>query len=211
MFIDNLVNMAHTYGIENQVINKNDLLKNASLFHGHQWCIYDQSEWRNLPVEFSFSRFPWLTPLRDEYDVCGGSATIRVESHVALASIAAQTNFITSQAAAKTFGSVDGRKVTDIAPPIVLPSFSATRLIPFGPGAAGRYGMANIAHIESMLGLLSIPGGNNAYLQILDIFNSNEFREEAETWYSNHGHNDADGCRPPGSGTERGGGTPYGI
>ena len=34
----------------------------------------------------------------------------------------------------------------------------------------------------------------------------------AEKWYSDHGHTDADGCHPPTrGGTERGGGTPYGI
>jgi hypothetical protein len=71
--------------------------------------------------------------------------------------------------------------------------------------------MANLNHIRSMLGLLGKPGGANSYLHLLDVYNSEEFRGAAEAWYSRHGHNDADGCRPPGHGTERGGGTPYGI
>ncbi|MBO5940489.1 MAG: hypothetical protein J6R18_04775 [Kiritimatiellae bacterium] len=209
--IDRLASIAHDYGIDEHVINRQALSKNAFLFHTRQWCVYDRSEWRDLPDEFDFSRFPWLTPLREEYNVCGGSATIRVEDHVALASLAAQTNFITSQAAAKTFGSANGPKVTDVSPAIILPSFSKTRLVPFGIGAAGRYGMANIFHVKSMLGLLSFPNGGNAYRNLLDVYNSDEFRAEAEAWYSNHGHNDADGCHPPGNGTERGGGSPYGI
>jgi hypothetical protein len=71
--------------------------------------------------------------------------------------------------------------------------------------------MANLNHIRSMLGLLGVPGGASAYLHLLKTFESEDFRQSAEKWYSEHGHNDADGCRPPGHGTERGGGTPYGI
>ena len=64
---------------------------------------------------------------------------------------------------------------------------------------------------KTLLGLLGRPDGANSYLHLLDMFASEEFRQAAEKWYSEHGHNDADGCRPPGKGTERGGGTPYGI
>ena len=210
-YVDALADMARDCGVDSAVVNRQALTTNATLFTEHQWCVYDQSEWRDLPGDFSFSRFPWLTPLRDEYNVCGGSATVRIEGSVELASIAAQTNFITAQAAAKTLGHVNGRKVTSVTPSIVLPSFSRTRLLPFGPGAAGRYGMANLGHIRSMLGLLGRPGGVNSYLYLLDVYSSESFRNAAETWYSQHGHGDADGCRPPGNGTERGGGTPYGI
>ena len=210
-YIDELADMARDCGVDSAVVNRQALTTNATLFAVRQWCVYDQSEWRDLPGDFSFSRFPWLTPLREEYNVCGGSATVRIEGSVELASLAAQTNFITAQAAAKTLGSVKGRKVTSVTPAIVLPSFSRTRLLPFGPGAAGRYGMANLNHIKSMLGLLGSPGGINSYLHLLDVYSSESFRNAAESWYSQHGHNDADGCRPPGNGTERGGGTPYGI
>ena len=210
-YIDELADMARDCGVDSAVVNRQALTTNATLFAVRQWCVYDQSEWRDLPGDFSFSKFPWLTPLREEYNVCGGSATVRIEGSVELASLAAQTNFITAQAAAKTLGSVKGRKVTSVTPAIVLPSFSRTRLLPFGPGAAGRYGMANLNHIKSMLGLLGSPGGINSYLHLLDVYSSESFRNAAESWYSQHGHNDADGCRPPGNGTERGGGTPYGI
>jgi hypothetical protein len=210
-FVGRLADIAHEYGIGNETVSRQGLAANAHLFTEHKWCVYDQSEWRDLPEEFSFSRFPWLTPLRDAYNVCGASATIRVEGSVSLTSIAAQTNFITAQAAAKTLGSVGGAKVTSVTPQIVLPSFSKTRLIPFGPGAAGRYAMADIGHIRSILGLLGSPNGANSYLHLLDVYNSESFRSAAEAWYSQHAHDDADGCRPPGRGTERGGGTPYGI
>ena len=210
-YVDALADMARDCGVDSAVVNRQALTTNATLFTEHQWCVYDQSEWRDLPGDFSFSRFPWLTPLREEYNVSGGSATVRIEDSVELSSLAAQTNFITAQAAAKALGHVKGRKVTSVTPSVVLPSFSRARLLPFGPGAAGRYGMADLNHIKSMLGLLGRPGGINSYLHLLDVYSSESFRNAAESWYSQHGHNDADGCRPPGKGTERGGGTPYGI
>jgi hypothetical protein len=101
-FVGRLADIAHECGIGNETVSRQGLAANAHLFTEHKWCVYDQSEWRDVPEEFSFSRFPWLTPLRDAYNVCGASATIRVEGSVSLTSIAAQTNFITAQAAAKT-------------------------------------------------------------------------------------------------------------
>ena len=210
--IPTLADFARACGIDDSVVNEPGLRTNATLFLERAWCIYDAGEWYDLPAEFRFPRFPWLTPLRDEYNTTGGSATIRVEGFAALSSIAAQTNFIAAQAAAKTLGQVNGLNVSKISPPLVLPSFSRARLIPFGPGAAGRYGMSNLRHIRSLLGLLGRTNGVSSYLSLLDTFNSDEFRSAAETWYSNHGHTDADGCHPPSrGGTERGGGTPYGI
>ena len=128
-----------------------------------------------------------------------------------LASLTAQTNHIAAQAAAKALGSYNGQRVIDILPPLVLPSFPRTRLVPFGVGAAGRYGMSDISHIRPMLGLLGRPNGASTYLNLLSLFDSDEFRAAAEKWYSDHGHHDTDGCRPISHGTERGGGTPYGI
>ena len=187
------------------------LVSNATLFARWPWCVYDQTEWHRLPDEFRFSRFPWIRPLQSRFDTIGGSATVRVEGDVALASLTAQTNYIAAQAAAKTFGSVYGERVTDISPPLVLPAFPRVRLVPFGVGAAGRYGMADLDIVKSLLGLLGKPGGISSYMSLLDKYRGSAFQNAAESWYSNHGHNDADGCRPPGSGTERGGGTPYGI
>ena len=69
--------------------------------------------------------------------------------------------------------------------------------------------MANLGHVRSMLGLLGKPGGVNSYLYLLDVYRSESFRNAAETWYSQHVHSEV--CRPPGKGTEPGGGTPYGI
>ena len=209
--IPELVNLAQDCGIDGNTVTESALASNAYVLAKYSWCVYDSSEWRDFPDDFSFSRFPWLTPFRDEYSVCGGSVTVRVEHNVALASLTAHTNFITAKAAAKALGGVHGRKVTSITPSIVLPVFSKARLVPFAPGAAGRHGMADLNHIRSLIGLLGSPGGANSYLHLLDVFESEEFRKAAEDWYSKHGHNDADGCRPPGKGTERGGGTPYGI
>ena len=210
--ISTLADFARDCGIDARDINEPGLRTNANLFAEGNWCIYDASEWRELPAEFNFSRFPWLSPLREEYNTSGGSATIRVEGAVALTSVAAQTNAITAQAAAKTLGRVNGMSVAKVSPPLVLPAFPRARLVPFGVGAAGRYGMSNINHVRSLLGLLGRQGGASSYLSLLEMFNSEGFRSAAEEWYSNHGHTDADGCHPPTKGgTERGGGTPYGI
>ena len=210
--IGTLADFARTCGIDERDISEPGLRTNANLFAEWSWCIYDASEWRELPAEFSFSRFPWLSPLREEYNTSGGSATIRVEGAVALTSVAAQTNAITAQAAAKTLGRVNGMSVAKISPPLVLPAFPRARLVPFGVGAAGRYGLSNINHVRSLLGLLGRQGGASSYLSLLETFNSEGFRSAAEKWYSDHGHTDADGCHPPTrGGTERGGGTPYGI
>ena len=210
-FIPELADMAKDCGLREEIVAEENLRTNAFILTKHVWCIYGDSEWRDFPADFSFSRFPWLTPFRDEYSVCGGSSTIRIEDFVPLASLTAQTNFITAQAAAKVLGSFRGRKVTATTPPIVLPVFSRTRLVPFGPGAAGRHGMANISHIRSLVGLLGKPNGANSYLHLLEVFECEEFRQAAEKWYSAHGHKDADGCQPPRKGSHRGGGTPYGI
>ena len=205
-----LADLARDCGFEDTVTEAG-LSSNANLLAVRPWCIHSQDEWSPYPDDFSFSRFPWLRPLQPRYDVMGGGATVRVEGTVALASLTAQTNFITAQAAAKALGSAYGGRVTDVSPPLVLPAFSRARLVPFAIGAAGRYGMADIDHIRSLLGLLGRPGGVSAYLGLLDTYRSSSFQEAAETWYTTHGHNDADGCHPPGHGKERGGGTPYGI
>ena len=209
--IGTLADFARDCGLHGDVVNEQGLKTNAMLFAERSWCVYDTAEWRGLPEEFSFSRFPWLTPLRDMYNTSGGSATVRVEGSVALTAVAAQTNAITAQAAAKTLGGAWGQKVGTTSPPLVLPCFDKARLVPFGPGAAGRYGMSHSRHIRGLLGLLG-RGGTSSYLGLLDVFNSNEFKTAAEKWYSGHGHNDADGCHPPSKGgTERGGGTPFGM
>ncbi len=210
--VGSLAALAREYGFDTAV-SEAALAKNASLFAEYGWFAYDQSEWAELPAELGFSRFPWLTPLQERYDTAGGAATVRVEGAVALTSIAAQTNAIAALAAAKALGSVRSRRVTDVAPPIVLPSFSQARLVPFAFGAAtGRRGMANLGHVRAMSGLLGQGGGASAYGSLLDAFGSDEFRSAAEKWYAEHGHTDADGCRPPSRhGTERGGGTSYGI
>ena len=210
-YIPELAGVAQDCGLDGDTVTVGGLTTNSYMLTKYSWCIYDRAEWRDFPADFSFSKFPWLTPFRDEYAVCGGSSTVRLEGYVSLASLTAQTNFITAQAAAKVLGSVNGQKVTSVTPSIVLPVFSRTRLVPFAVGAAGRYGMADLNHIRSMLGLLGRPGGASAYLHLLETFESEGFRQSAEKWYSEHGHNDADGCRPPSRGTERGGGTPYGI
>ncbi len=209
--IGTLADFARDCGIDDGTVNAQGLKTNAMLFAERPWCIYDPTEWRDLPVEFSFSRFPWLTPLKEMYNTSGGSATIRVEGSVALTAVASQTNAIAAQAAAKALGSAWGRKVGTTMPPLVLPCFDRSRLVPFGPGAAGRYGMSNSRHIRGLLGLLG-RGGTSSYLGLLDVFHGDEFRSAAEKWYSDHGHNDADGCHPPSrGGAERGGGTPFGM
>ncbi len=210
--IGTLVALAHECGCD-EAVQGTRLMENASLFAEYAWGAYDPDEWRELPDELGFSRFPWLTPLQRRYDTAGGAATVRIEGSVALSSVAAQTNSIAALAAAKALGSVRGNRVTDSGPALILPSFDRARLVPFAFGAAtGRRGMSSIGHVQALTGLLGQGGGTTAYGGLLDVFHGEEFRSAAEKWYADHGHTDADGCCPPTRhGTERGGGTSYGI
>ena len=208
-FIPSLAGTARDFGMGEHISAKN-LSRNSNLFGLRQWCIYDSSEWCDLPEELGMPAFPWLRPLKSEYGLFGGSATIRVEGAAILPGID-DPRSISAQSAAKAFGSVHGRKVTQFDPPIVLPVFTHARLVPYAFGAAGRYGMADANHVRPLLGLLGRHGGVCGYLSLLDEYNGEYFRNAAANWYSEHHHNAADGCSPPGNGTERGGGTPYGI
>ena len=208
--IGNLAQLADLADVTPRV-TASKLSQNAELFAREPWCLYDGGEWYPFPDEFRFPRFPWLSPPKECYSLSGGSATIRVEDAVSLSSLAAQTNDISAKAAAKALGSVNGRSVIDVSPELVLPCFTCVRLVPFGPGASGRTEMANLRTVRSLLPLMR-KGGDSRFLGLLKEFNSTGFRDLAEQWYSQHGHTDADGCKPPTSGgTERGGGTPYGI
>ena len=210
---DTLADFARSCGLDDATVSELGIRTNATLLADEQWCIYDPNEWRNSPAEFRFGIFPWLTPPKEEFDTTGGSATIRIEGWTALTAAAAQTNYIAAQAAARALGSVWGRKVTASSPPLVLPCFEKARLVPFGPGAGGRYGMSNIDHIRSLLGILADRRGTSTYLALLDTFHSTAFRCAAEAWYSSHGHTDANGCCPPNKcnccNPKIGGGTPY--
>lgn len=206
--LHSLVNFAHDCGIPDAVVSSADLRKNAEMFSLYSWGEYDPSEWRDLPDYLSFAQFPWFRPIRPCYSTMGGSATFRVENTVALSSIAAQTNFIAAQAAAKIFGSYNGKSVLETSPRLILPVFSFARLVPFSWGANDRYGWADDKHVRGFPRSGTDP---SEHKKRLDTYNSDAFRTAAEVWYSTHGHHDADGCCPPTSGTERGGGTPYGI
>lgn len=207
--IGTLADIARDCGVD--AVTEAGLKTNSVLLARWPWCIYDNGEWHGLPDAFSFARFPWLTPLREEYNVSGGCSTIRVEGSVALSSLTATTNFIVAKAAAKAFGSVGGRRVIDISPSIVLPCFSRVRLIPLGVVAFKRANMADLEYVDDFLPPSSGGSSKNDAQKAEAKYNSDGFRAAAEAWYSQHGHNDADGCYPPGRGTERGGGTPYGI
>lgn len=204
----NLANFAYSYGIDTAVVSPAKLKKNEKMFTLYPWSEYDSSEWKDSSNVLS-SQFPWIRPICQSYSVMGGGCTIRIENNVPLLSIAAQTNFIVAQAAAKAFGSYIGTRVTDVSPQLILPSFSFVRLVPFSWGANERYGLADYKNISSF------PSNNSnnisEYQRILDLYNSDDFRAAAEAWYSNHGHNDADGCCPPSKGSEQGGGASPGV
>jgi hypothetical protein len=173
--------------------------------------VLDRNEWREW-TEFDYSIFPSVAPVKDEYYVSGGSTTVRVEGEVALAAAVGVTNAIAGKSAAKVFGSYRGRRLTDAPGRLVVPAFSFVRLVPYAPGAAGRYGMASLDHVRSLMGLLGTSSGNgmNDYRNLLEFYRSNEFRDVAEKWYSSHGHDEVC-CPPQPPGGEKAGGSPYGI
>lgn len=196
-------------------VSQEALAANRHLLESRTWCAYNGGEWRELPKDLEFSRFPWISPVQKRYAITGGGATVRVEGEVALTSATGETNRIAALSAAKALGSVRGRAVTDagLYPALVLPAYSEARLVPFAFGAAtGRTGLSRLSHVRPLLGILGRNGGATEYGLLLDRYRSSEFRNAAEQWYSRHGHTDADGCCPPSTGSgEHGGGTPYGI
>lgn len=203
--------LARSCGLRSE-ITAAGLVSNACLLATRRWCVLSESEWRDW-MEFDYSHFPSVAPVRDEYNVSGGSTTVRVEGSVALSAAAGETNAISGKAAAKVFGSIGGKRVTSAPARLVLPAFSFVRLVPYGPGAAGRYGMASLEHVRSIMGLMGVPESLKAspyYLRLLQMYNSNEYRELAEKWYSSHCHGSSC-CPPQPPGGEPGGGTPYGM
>lgn len=187
------------------------IISNANVLAIYPWCVLDRNEWRDW-TEFDYSRFPSLSPVKPEYNVSGGSSAIRVEGAVSLSAAAGTTNAIAGRAAAKVFGSIGGKRVIDAPARLVAPAYSFVRLVPYAPGAAGRYSMASLDHVRSMMGLLGQSGNGSmsAYLNLLELYRGNEFRDAAEKWYSGHDHEEVC-CPPMPPGGEKGGGSPYGI
>jgi hypothetical protein len=201
--------LARDCGLE--TITAGGIISNANVLAIHPWCVLDSGEWRAW-TEFDYSRFPSLAPVKPEYNVSGGSSTIRVEGEVALSAASGTTNAIIGSAAAKVFGSLAGRPVTEAPARLVTPAFSFVRLVPYAPGAAGRHSMASLNHVRSTMGLLGMSGngGMAAYLNLLELYRSSEFRDAAEKWYSGNDHEEVC-CPPQPPGGEKGGGSPYGI
>jgi Flp pilus assembly protein TadG len=201
--------LARECGVD--AITADGIISCANLLSAYPWCVLDRNEWREW-TEFDYSTFPSVAPVKDEYYVSGGSTTVRVEGEVALAAAAGVTNAIAGKSAAKVFGSYRGRRLTDAPGRLVVPAFSFVRLVPYAPGAAGRYGMASLDHVRSLMGLLGTSSGNgmNDYRNLLEFYRSNEFRDVAEKWYSSHAHDEVC-CPPQPPGGEKAGGSPYGI
>ena len=211
---------------ENLLTNRDLIVSSDPRFY---WATYDSGEWENgLPAYLRPGRFPWLNGLevKHEHAVMGGSATIRLEESVTTSqndtrnvgslkelgekNISSNTyvNTIVAEAGAKVFANRGGKNVLEssINPPLILPTFTSVRLVPYQFAANNRSDTANEDHIKAFPRKDS--GQLSKYQKLLDLYHSEEFQKQAAQWYLTHDHSVF--CVPPSSGNTTGGGSPHG-
>ena len=193
------------------------------------WATYDLNEWKNgLPSDLRPGRFPWLNGMevKHEHAVMGGSAIIRLEEYVTTSqndlrnvgslkelgekNISSNTfiNSIVAEAGAKVFASMGGKNVLEssVYPPLILPTFTSVRLVPYQFAANNRSDTANEDHIKAFPRKDS--GQLSRYQKLLDLYHSEAFQKQAAQWYLTHDHSVF--CVPPSSGNTAGGGSDHG-
>lgn len=177
---------------------------------GFEWWFYDpEGEWRpwnELAVGSSGQR-ALVSAVRPEFDVYGAEAACRVVGDIPTAD--SVTNRMVWRSAAKPFGSLPGtRRVTEFFgpwnggvwdnAPLVMPSFSFTRLITLGAVGTAHLNRADpawVGHLDHVRANLRRP--DCRYCQLLDAWEAGLHHEGAR-WLSEHPHEDV--CAPPGKG-----------
>ncbi len=92
------------------------------------WFCYDNS-WNSWSS--SLTNFPFITPIKPQYDVAGAAIIMRVSADPPPSYFNKSSHHVTSISAAKPFGYLNG-SVLASAYGIILPAFHAARLIPIG-------------------------------------------------------------------------------
>ena len=223
-----LLDLARKFSLDS--VTPENLLTNRDLLVSFDprlsWAAYDPGEWKNgLPSRLQPGRFPWLNGLevKHAHAVMGGSATIRLEEYVSKTqkdprnvgslkelgekNVSSNTfvNTIVAEAGAKVFANTEGRNVLELStdPPLILPTFTSIRLVPYQFAANSRSDTANEDHIKAFPRKDS--GQISKYQKLLELYHSEEFQKQAAQWYLTHDHSVF--CVPPSSGNTTGGGS----
>ena len=226
-----LLELAHKFTLDS--VTPENLWTNRELLVSSDpklsWATYDSDEWKNgLPSDLRPGRFPWLNGMevRHEHAVMGGSAIIRLEEYVTTSqkdprnvgslkelgekNISSNTfvNTIVAEAGAKVFANSGGKNVLEssVYPPLILPTFTSVRLVPYQFAANNRSDTADEDHIKAFPRKDS--GQLSQYQKLLDLYHSEAFQKQAAQWYLTHDHSVF--CDPPSSGNTAGGGSHHG-
>ena len=187
----------------------------------HEWWFYDENEWRRWH-EMSVTdgdRLPLVADVKDEYDVFGASAALRVYGWIAPVTPGVATNLNYWTGAAKPFGRRETPygtcTVTEYDPmpgarpfPLVTPDFTDVRLIPLAGASERRLGTADLPwvrhtrdHVPDCAHGMTFAGCG--YCAALRKWNDAAFRRKGVEWLAENSGT----CRRPGGGGVAAGGT----
>ena len=178
-------------------------------FYGLDWA----GRWNAMRNEGS-QKDALVGQLRDEYDVAGAMAAVRVVAKIKLPSDPDRETSFPWTASAKPFGSLwDGRRVTELFGewhgldenlPLVLPSFTTTRLFKYNasrqPQSNGtaRPNVPSTAWVRHKWHVAEGKrDGGCGHCAILKQWESG-LASEVATWLRQHPHDEF--CDPPGKG-----------
>jgi len=179
-----------------------NLLDLATAWYAHDPVVW--RPWRSIiPADF-----PFLAPIREEYDYIGADAAVRLETPLRRLMPGGATDTVAWTAAAKPFGALDG-PLRPNAYGLVFPVFSAVRLIPMdvstAPAGGSRPGWWEHIH-EHLEGYLehgpAATPGDCWYCQQLAVWEDPAFRETGRAWLAEN----RDRCHTAGPGPGSGGG-----
>lgn len=163
------------------------------------WFCYDNS-WSNWTVYLQNMNYgtpyPWIYPIKSEYDVVGAAVDMRVSTETPAAYFNNSSNHVTSVSAAKPFGYLDKWPASQYG--IVLPAFHDARLVPVDstgmdpPPDDSTAGDQLNTHIIDHLPLYLKYGPDGiqefaAYCQYcrdLIVWENSSFRNSGLTWLS---------------------------
>lgn len=182
----------------------------------HQWIAFDHGRWGRWTAMQDPS-FPLRGRLRDEYDVAGADAAMRVEnSFGALTRPGAGEKPVSWTAAAKPLGFIEypdspGGRETVAAAPVVLPAWNEARLIPLDASSTPSGGSFNLGwrrhcteHLpEYMLRGKSALKSHCRWCNALFVWEDPDFRKAGAKWLTENSWK----CTVSPPGGSRGGGT----
>lgn len=189
------------------------------------WYVYESSRWGAwaLMATNGPGAFPLTGTVKPEYDYAGADVMFRVQASVTRMTPgldnSANSNSILWTAAAKPFGAVGPDTATRLVPSsygLVLPSFSAVRLIPIDACSGSGNGAFDIAwrhHVDVDLPLYLNTGAINNdcwYCQQLAIWENQAFRQTGLDWLSTNHYLCVRSTGGGGGGGGNGGGTSHG-